>query len=326
MSLRHNRVLRSLARRAPVVSGYERRISELTAHVEGLETRLATQAKAGLWVPPGHFYSPIPPLDEIRNRESAIFGCNPLDAPGVDLRLDDQRQLLAEIEPMTHGVTFARSQAEARERGDRYWTDNPSYADGDGLFLTAMLRHLRPKRMIEIGCGYSSACTLDARDRFLDGAPELTFVDPYADLLESLLRDSDRSSVEVLKVGTQDVNLATIADLGAGDVLFLDTTHVARTGSDVVRIFAEILPALQPGVVVHLHDIFPNFEYPQSWVYEGRAWTEQYMLRSFLQFNAAFEIMLWPVLLHALNPDDMVRRFPAMARNCGGSFWFRKIA
>ncbi len=325
MSFRHNRTLRSLARRLPVVGSYERRIAQLTAELTELQGRRPRHADSGLWVPPGHFYSPIPPLDEIRAREAQIFGRDQSVVPGVDLRVEAQLALLAELELLTADVEFARTEPEARDRGDRYWTDNPSFADGDGLFLTAMLRHLRPRRLVELGCGYSSACTLDARDKFLDGSMSLTFVDPYADLLESLLRQSDRGSVEVLAVGTQDVDLEVFRGLGAGDVLFIDSTHVSRTGSDVNRIFFDILPVLAEGVIVHLHDVFPNFEYPPPWVYEGRSWTEQYVLHTFLQYNDTFEIILWPVFLHSLDPGAMVARFPDMARNCGGSFWFRKV-
>ncbi len=324
MSFRHNKALRSLARRVPVISAYEDRIAELTSQVAELQERANHIVGTGLWVPPGHFYSPIPPTDEIRLREAQIFGRDQTMTPGVNLRIDEQWQLLAEMEPLKAGVEFAHTEAAARERGERYWTENPSYGDGDGLFLTLMLRHLRPRRLIELGCGYSSACTLDARDKFFDGSLNLTFVDPYADLLESLLRESDRGTVSVLPVGTQDVDLGVFRALEPGDVLFIDSTHVARTGSDVNRIFFDILPSIAPGVIVHLHDIFPNFEYPAPWVYEGRAWTEQYMLHTFLQYNDAFEIMLWPVFLHSLDPGGMVDRFPAMARNCGGSFWFRK--
>ena len=324
MSVRHNKSLRSLARRMPLVSAYEERIAELTAQVAGLQGRIDNHVGTSLWVPPGHFYSPIPPADEIRARESQIFGRDPRQVPGLDLRIEQQWALLADVEPLTAGVSFAETEGEARELGDRYWTENPSYGQGDGLFLTAMLRHFRPTRLVELGCGYSSACTLDVRDRYLDGSLELTFVDPYADLLESLLRESDRGRVTVLPVGTQDVDLEVFASLGDGDILFIDSTHVSRAGSDVNRIFFDILPALNPGVIVHLHDIFANFEYPPPWVYELRGWTEQYVLHAFLQYNDAFEIMLWPNFLHTLDPAGMIERFPSMRRNWGGSFWFRK--
>jgi hypothetical protein len=195
---------------------------------------------------------------------------------------------------------------------------------GDALFLTLMLRHLRPARLIELGCGFSSACTLDARDQFLDGALDVTFVDPFPQLLETFLRDDDRTTMRVLPMATQDVPLDDLRVLEAGDVLFVDSTHVSRTGSDVNRIVFEILPALAPGVIVHLHDMFPGFEYPAPWVFEGRAWTELYLVRAFLQYNEAFEILLWPNLLAMLDHADVIGRFPIAAANIGGSLWLRK--
>ena len=131
--------------------------------------------------------------------------------------------------------------------------------------------------------------------------------------------------MRVLSVATQDVPLDVIAELGEGDVLFVDSTHVVRTGGDVNRIFFELLPALAPGVVVHLHDMFPGFEYPAEWVYEGRAWSELYLVRAFLQYNDAFEILLWPNLLAMLDHHDIVRRFPQAELNIGGSLWLRKV-
>ena len=205
MSARSTPALRRIARRLPLISAYERRIAELTAQVGGLTG--AGGDGAPLWVPPGHFYSPMPPVSELRAREAAIFGRDPLDVPGVDLRVDAQRALLARLEPLQEGVSFPANEADARAAGRRYWSENLPFGAGDALFLTLMLRHLRPQRLIELGCGFSSACTLDARDNVLDGALDLTFVDPYPQLLETFLRDDDRSTMRVLPTATQDVPL-----------------------------------------------------------------------------------------------------------------------
>ena len=144
------------------------------------------------------------------------------------------------------------------------------------------------------------------------------------DCLDSLARTewpADRMEVVLVVNGSLD-DLRTLA---AGDVLFVDSTHVSRTGSDVNRIVFEILPALAPGVFVHLHDMFPGFEYPAPWVFEGRAWTELYLVRAFLQYNESFEIVLWPNLLAMLDHGDVIGRFPIAAANIGGSLWLRKV-
>jgi Methyltransferase domain len=315
-------MLRGLARRLPVLRSYERRIAELTEQISG--PRVDGRLAAPMWVPPGHFYSPVPSVEDLHQRADRVFGRDPQDVAGVDLHLDEQWALLDLLEPLAADVDFAASEDEARERGTRYWHVNPAFGAGDALFLTAILRHLAPRQLVELGCGYSSACTLDARDRFLDGELDLTFVDPYPQLLHSLVRPADRETVQILTTSTQDVDVDIVRALGPGDVLFVDSTHCSRTGGDVNRVFFELLPALAPGVLVHVHDIFPAFEYPRDWAFEGRAWNEVYLVRAFLQFNDAFEILLWPGLLANLDHEQMMRRFPQMASNVGGSIWLRK--
>jgi hypothetical protein len=316
VSFRKHRHLRTLARRLPIIGQYERRIAELTAQVHRLQT----------WVPIGHYYSPFVDLDGLATSLPLLHTSDPVDIPAVDLRIAEQRALLAELRDFASSIKFSQTEAEAREQGHRYWADNPAYGDSDARFLTAVLHHFRPARLIELGCGYSSAVTLDARDRFLDFDLSVTFVDPYPQLLESLVRESDGATLSIMPVGTQDVDLDLIRQLDANDVLFIDSTHVSKTWSDVNRIFFEILPALRPGVLVHLHDIFLRFEYPLEWVMEQRAWTEQYILRAFLEFNSKFEILLWPNLLAGLDPVGLFTEYPMMASNAGAAFWMRKVA
>ncbi len=334
MNLRHQPRLRRIARRLPIIGGYEQRLAEVTEQVRQTAQAVANRDRAfdeyreahRPWAPVGHFYSPFPDLDEVASGASAIWGGDVRDVPGVDLRVDEQLSLLAEMEGFASAISFCRSAEEARREGHRYWSDNPAYGDTDARFLTAILHHFRPARLIELGCGYSSAVTLDARDRFLDVGPDITFVDPFPELLESLVLPSDRATVSIHPTGTQDVELDLIRTLGVDDVLFIDSTHVAKTGSDVNRIFFEILPALNPGVLIHLHDVFPLFEYPRDWITEQRGWTEQYVLRAFLQYNSQFEIVLWPNFLWAFHAGVLVDRYPTMATNAGGAFWMRKVS
>lgn len=317
MGLRGNRVLRSLARRLPVIGAYERRITELTEQVRVQPTR-----GGDLWVPPGHFYSPLVDVNELRGR-SDVFANPTRGLAGVDLGVDRQWALYDQLRPLLRDIEFPTDRAAAESVGRRYFSDNPAFADGDGSTLEAMLRHAQPRRVVELGCGYSSACLLDTRERHLGLDVRITFVDPYPQLLESLIRDADRATVEIMAVGTQAVSLELIASLESGDVLFIDSTHVAKTGSDVVRIFHEILPAVRPGVWIHLHDHFAGFEYPASWVEEGRSWNEQYLTRAFLQFNREFEIVLWPTFLATLDAGRFGRDVPARV-NGGGSLWLRR--
>ena len=105
---------------------------------------------------------------------------------------------------------------------------------------------------------------------------------------------------------------------------FVDSTHVGKIGSDVNYLFNEILPSLQPGVVVHVHDIFYPFEYPRYWIEEGRAWNEAYMLRCFLQYNSAFNILLWNHFLAQFHSAYFQEHMPLCLANTGASIWLRR--
>ena len=126
---------------------------------------------------------------------------------------------------------------------------------------------------------------------FFDNEIQCTFIEPHPKLLKSLLKQGDLERIEIVPRPLQDVDLELFESLRANDILFIDSTHVAKIGSDVNRIFFEILPALATGVYVHFHDIFYPFEYPREWIYEGRAWNEAYMLRAFLMYNAASGVL-----------------------------------
>ena len=123
----------------------------------------------------------------------------------------------------------------------------------------------------------------------------------------------------------QDVDVGRFAALEANDILFIDSTHVSRIDSDVNRIFFEILPRLAAGVLVHLHDVFYPFEYPREWVYEGRAWNENYVLRAFLQYNRAWEIRFFNNYLARRHPEAFFGALPLARENPGGSIWLARL-
>jgi len=282
----------------------------------------AAERPAGppLWVEPGHFFSPIPSLDDI-DAQRRVWGTYPPDTlPDVDLRLDEQRALLEKFR------AFYDEQPFPAERGGstRYWFANPSFSYSDALALYSLLRYLEPKRIIEVGAGPSSCVILDTRERFLDWRPQHTLIEPYPVHLLELFRETDLDRVRVLGEKVQDVPVSAFEELEANDILFIDSTHVSRLKSDVNYEFFEIFPALRSGVYVHLHDIFYPFEYPLMWSEEGRGWNEAYLLRAFLAYNDTFEIVLFNDLVAQRFRDVLERDFPLWLRNTGGSIWLRK--
>lgn len=303
------------------VSDLHSAVSARDDAIRSLQEMLAVFGEGPPFVPNGHFYSPIASRSEIARDDAKIFTALPDSIPGIDLRVEQQLALLAELRKFYDDLPFA----DDKQVGLRYHYDNTAYSFSDGIFLNAMLRHLRPRRAIEIGSGFTSAMFLDTNERWLDNRVHLTFIEPYPDLLYSLLMEGDREKVIIHPSRLQDVDLQVFSELESGDILFIDSTHVSRVGSDVNYIFFQILPRLAPGVHIHFHDIFFPFEYPKTWILEGRAWNELYVLRAFLQFNSAFEIVLFNTYLEAKFPDYFLREMPLCMRNTGGSIWLRKV-
>lgn len=188
--------------------------------------------------------------------------------------------------------------------------------------LYSFIRHFNPKRIVEIGSGYSSSLMLDTNEIHYNGKLDLTFIKPYPNLLKSLMKRGDNAML--IPQNLQLVSMDTFSTLESNDFLFIDSTHVSKIGSDVNKIFFEILPRLATGTIIHLHDIFWPFEYPETWVKEGRTWNETYMLRAFLQYNESFEILFFSDYLHKDEANWIKANMPLLLKGKGGNFWIRK--
>jgi predicted O-methyltransferase YrrM len=271
-------------------------------------------------VPPGHFYSPIADPADVQAFAAQIFNPDRRTLPGIDLREEEQLRLLEELARYYPEQPFH----DDKQPGLRYFFRNDLYSYADAICLYAMLRHARPRRVIEVGSGFSSAVMLDTNDLFFGGAIAMQFIEPYPERLYSLLTEKDRGAHVVHEKKLQDMPLELFRTLEANDVLFIDSSHVTRVGGEVNYYMFEILPALRPGVLVHIHDIFNGFEYPRRWIEEGISWSEAYLLRAFLQYNDAFEIVLFNTYLEHFHPDFFRERMPLCLKNPGGSIWLRR--
>jgi hypothetical protein len=299
----------------------EARFTEEGRRVDTLNQTLQRYGDVPPFVPNGHFYSPIHAMADVQRDRARLFAEAPASVPGIDLRTDAQLELLRRVGEIAADHPFT----DHAEGGRRYGFDNTAYSYGDALCLHGMLRLLRPARLIEVGSGHSSCMTLDTRDLFLNSDVQCTFIEPYPELLYSLLKPGDLDTITVLPDRVQDVNLEVFQKLQAGDVLFIDSTHVSKIGSDVNRLYFDVLPSLASGVCVHIHDIFYPFEYPSAWIDEGRAWNEQYILRGLLQDSSGFEILLFNNYLARCWRDTYVGALPLAAKNPGGSIWLRRL-
>jgi len=231
-----------------------------------------------------------------------------------------QLETLAKFEEMYSSIDFPESESSTH----RYYYENPYYGYSDAIMLHCMMRLKKPRKIIEVGSGYSSAAMLDTNERHLNHSIQFTFIEPYSDRLNSLILPSDRSSIDIIESRVQDVPVGTFQQLTAGDFLFIDSTHVSKTGSDVNYLLFDVLPVLNPGVYVHIHDILFPFEYPKEWVFGGRSWNESYVLRAFLAFNSQFTIEMMNTYLEHLYPQRFFERMPLCMKNTGGSIWLRR--
>jgi len=273
------------------------------------------------FAPPGHFYSPIPDRDLIARAGAAVSDpASVRQIPGIDLREAAQLDLLETL------AQFAGDQPFGADRtpGNRYYFGNDAFLSHDALILYAMLRHYRPRQVIEVGCGYSSAVMLDTAERFLDDGVRFTFVEPDPARLLALMRARDRRHAVHATI-VQELPVEMYSGLGANDILFIDSSHVAKFGSDVNHVLHHVLPTLQAGVVVHIHDICWPFEYPLEWLTEGRAWNEAYMVRAFLQFNESFRVLLFNSFIATHHRHRLASTFPLALQHAGASLWLQKV-
>jgi hypothetical protein len=290
---------------------------ELTSEISRLQAKLRAYE---LGWPPGHFYSPIPALDQVKLRESSVWAAPGKAIPGVDLREDAQLELFERIAshyPM-------QPWDDHKKAGVRYYFHNDNYSYGESLVHLGIMKEFRPKRIIEIGSGFSSCVSLDTNELFLNNSAEISFIEPYPELLYSLIEQRDRERVKIYPNNLQDVDPSVFEQLQANDILFVDSTHVSKVDSDVNHILFNILPRLNKGVIIHFHDICYPFEYPKAWVYQGRAWNEAYILRAFLQYNDRFSIIMFNSFIGWFHGEMLAEKTPLIGRNAGSSIWLIK--
>jgi hypothetical protein len=275
-------------------------------------------AKVGLDVVVKTFYSPIPDLEQL----PADSFSRTSELPGIAWDLDAQLEFVRTLAP---ALDEFRATDDDSDEAWRY-APNLSYSAADAAVLYAMVRSTRPLRVVELGSGHSTLVTARAaRRNTAEGHPlSLAVFDPFPSVVTPELPGLE--SLE--RVSAQQVPLETFERLQAGDVLFVDTTHTVKLGSDVNFIVLEVLPRLAEGVLVHLHDIFLPYEYPRKWLEDyGLYWTEQYLVQAFLAFNSGYEVLASSHALQRDRRDAMAELLPPGSVDWpGGAFWMRRRA
>jgi predicted O-methyltransferase YrrM len=283
----------------------------------------------GYHIVPNHFYFPIP---DTRNLSSSLWDEPDDQVPGLKLDAQGMRSRLVEL-----ASRYGPEVADWPRHQAALWSDHPAYYVENGRFMSVdaellyfMIREARPKHVIEIGAGYSTLVTAlaletNARDKPGRDGAVFTSIDPYP---EHWIGTTGQLT-EVRPIPVQAVPIADFQGLGEGDVLFIDSSHVLKAGSDVQYLLLHVLPRLAPGVIVHLHDIFMPYEYPKDWIMEKRLfWTESYAVQAFLTFNDRFEVLWSSALMTRVSPDLVRRLLPhfaaAPSHHRPGSLWLRR--
>jgi hypothetical protein len=275
---------------------------------------------------PGHFYSPVPDAEFVDKNADILFRDEVADLPGIENNWSAQAELVGAFSKYAPDYKPAATAEEARATKACYFSENPFFKEMDAYAYYGMLRHYQPKKIVEAGSGFTSALAIDVGERFLNTKPRFVFIDPFPERLHSVLERGEHENVSILEKPVQQVGRDIFLQLAAGDFLFIDSSHVSKIGSDVNFLLLEILPRLQKGVIVHVHDVFWPFEYPKPWLDEGRSWNEIYLLRGILANSSRYRILFFNSYIAKQHPDAL-KNLPAWAMpGQAASIWFEIIS
>lgn len=281
------------------------------------ETRLA--------FPAGHFYSPIVDPAEVATRASQVWPGALPDLPGIDFNDAFHREVLTSWFPrFMSEYDYPEHETEVAEP-HCFYTQNSQFSWLDSRALFVLLRAWAPRRIVEVGSGFSSLLMADINRRFLNGKSHITCIEPYP---REFLQKGIPGIAELMVTKAQDVPIGFFGQLDAGDVLFIDSSHVSKTGSDVNYLFLDVLPRLKPGVRIHVHDVFLPLDYPRDWVIDmNRSWNEQYLLRALLTHSNAFRVLFGSTYAFEKHLPLVIAGLshPKGHGFSGGSFWAERV-
>jgi predicted O-methyltransferase YrrM len=279
--------------------------------------------KRGIHITPVHYYQPIPDTrtlnDPLWEKQS--------DLVGIDMNENGQIGLISQFSSRYRREYQALPLEKTRDLL-QFFINNGTFESVDSEILYCMIRHLRPKTIIEIGSGYSTLLSAKAMltNKQESGVDtQLISIDPYPNVITET---GVPGLSKLIQKKLEEVDLLLFSELERDDILFIDSSHILRIANDVQRLYLEIIPKLNRGVHIHIHDIFLPAEYPKEVVLKRlRFWTEQYLLQAFLAFNHSFEVMWGSSFMHLKHPEKLETAFPSYKRSerWPGSLWVRKV-
>jgi predicted O-methyltransferase YrrM len=251
-----------------------------------------------------HYYDPLPNFSEITQEQVLQRRVS----TAINWNLEAQLELVKQLSLYASEIQQIQEQQTVDLKFNFF---NNFYSELDAAVYYSLVRTIKPAKIIEIGCGYSTqiATLAIAKNKQEEKTGEIICIEPYPEpqLTEANLK------VQLLVERVEDIDLTIFKQLNAGDILFIDSTHTVKFRSDVCREILEILPVLASGVWIHFHDIFFPYDYPPQWLMEKRlAWNEQYMLEAFLAYNPHFEVTLANHWLSVDYPQEVAIIWPGV--------------
>ncbi len=303
------KIIISLLNKAPYIRG-------LFNELNGLKKELR--------FPIGHYHNPIPNSNEIEEHYSKINN----KIQDINFNFENQINQLETYKIFYNEMPWDFYD-DSKNVSFRYKNKDSYYRYSDAIFLYLNLRKYQPKKIIEVGSGFSSAIMIDTYENCMQNIQvNFCFIEPNPDdRLNKLLTNKDKQSFKIVKEKVQNVDKNIFKTLEENDILFIDSSHITKTGSDLNFIIFEILPKLNKGVLIHFHDIFYPFEYPKDWITtEKFFWNECYILRAFLMNNNDYEIIFFNSAAHMYNKKYLQENFPEtlIDNEHTGSIWLKK--
>ena len=229
-----------------------------------------------------HYYEPLFNSKHIKHSLQ-----NDRYLPGIDLNKEDQLKNLFQLDKYNELIELNLNQQSPNYNFD---IKNDFFGQVDAEIYFQLIRYLKPKNILEIGSGHSTLIALEAikRNKEVDGIEtSMTCIEPYEnDWL-------DKVNVNILRETIENTDPKNYLNLKKNDILFIDSSHMIRPQGDVLKIFAEILPNLTKGTIIHIHDIFISKDYPEKWIIkENKFWNEQYLVEALIANSERYEIYL----------------------------------
>ena len=273
-----------------------------------------------------HYEVPIPEEDDLAYERN-------LQLVGIDMNDDLQAKFLNDV-ILKYKNEFNKFPIHETDNPQQFYLVNGNFMAGDANTYYSLIHYLKPKTIIEIGSGNSTLLAIHAIDKNMEEATgegeyncSLISIDAYP--RKSLLEVKDHLK-ELKKYKVQEVELDYFNQLVSGDILFIDSSHVLRSGGDVWWEYCEILPRLKKGVYVHVHDISLPKPYHRVYYDTYRYYNEQYLLQALLTYSSKFEVIWastyffdkYPEKLACLSPEyELMREAYPLAEP--SSFWIR---